>query len=111
MDVRFHHEARAEYNALPLAEKLAMRHVIDKLEQEGDRLATPHSRNVVVADRLRELRPRAGRSPWRAFYRRIGAGMVVGGFGPEAQANPRGFVRAVRMAAERLNRVEQGEGR
>ena len=62
------------------------------------------------ADRLRELRPRAGRSPWRAFYRQIrGVIFVVGAIGPEAAVKPRDFVRAVRRAEDRLNKIEQDE--
>lgn len=48
-----------------------MQDALKKLEQYGDRLPFPHSSKVVGRD-LRELRPRAGRSPWGAFYRRIG---------------------------------------
>lgn len=63
MDVAFHPEAAAELGALPDPEKLAMDHAIEKLEALGDRLPFPHTSAVKGADRLRELRPRAGRSP------------------------------------------------
>lgn len=33
---------------------------------------------------LRELRPRAGRSPWRAMYQRVGDVFVIAAIGPEA---------------------------
>ncbi len=111
MDVRFHHAARPEFNAMPTAEQVAMRRVLELLRQEGDQLGAPYSSNVEGADRLRELRPRAGRSPWRAFYRRIGERMRVGAFGPEALSNPPGFRRAMRAAEERLNRIEGGVDR
>jgi hypothetical protein len=52
---------------------------------------------------LRELRPHAGRSPWRAFYRRVDAEIVIGAIGPEAQVDPRGFRRAVSAALSRLD--------
>lgn len=104
MLVRFTHEARREFHALPQAEKAALRNAVGKLEHAGEVLAYPHSSQVRNATNLRELRPRAGRSPWRAFYRRIGDEIVIGAFGPEAQADPLGFERAVRAAEERLDR-------
>jgi hypothetical protein len=106
MLVRFTHEARREFHAMPLAEREAMRNAIGKLEQAGETLAYPHSSHVRGVVSLRELRPRAGRSPWRGFYRRIGDEIVVGAFGPEAQADPAGFARAIRAAEERLTALE-----
>lgn len=106
MLVRFTHDARREFHALPPAEKEAMRNAIGKLEQAGEALAYPHSSRVRGAANLRELRPRAGRSPWRGFYRRIGAEIVIGAFGPEAQADPPGFGRAVHAAKSRLDTDE-----
>jgi hypothetical protein len=55
---------------------------------------------------IRELRPRAGRSPWRALYRRVTDGLVVLAIGPEAQHDKRGFDRAVRLAEERLREIK-----
>lgn len=106
MLVRFTHDARREFHALPLAEKDAMRNAIGKLEQAGEELAYPHASRVRGAANPRELRPRAGRSPWRGFYRRIRDEIVIGAFGPEAQADPPGFARAVRAAEERLDAYE-----
>jgi hypothetical protein len=83
-----------------------MRNAIGKLEDGGDEMPFPHSSSVRGAVNLRELRPRAGRSPWRAFYRRVGDEVVIGAFGSEAQADPRGFARAVRAATERLDAVQ-----
>ena len=112
MVVRFHFIARQEFNEiLPPAEKDAMVHVIELLEENGDRLGHPYTSDVRIAANLRELRPRAGRSPWRAFYRRIGDLIYVGAFGPEAQSNPRGFGQAVRAAEARLDEVEMGRER
>jgi hypothetical protein len=108
MLVRFAAAARPEFHALPPAEKEAMRNAIGKLEQAGEALAYPHSSRVRGAANLRELRPRAGRSPWRGFYRRIGTEIVIGAFGPEAQVDPPGFTRAVRMAEDRLAAIEAG---
>jgi hypothetical protein len=67
------------------------------------RLGYPHSSRVRGAADLRELRPRAGRSPWRAFYRRIGEEMIVAAFGPEAGVDPLAFERAVSTAVRRLD--------
>lgn len=106
MLVRFTHDARREFHALPPAEREAMRNAIGKMEEGGDVLPYPHSSSVRGAENLRELRPRAGRSPWRGFYRRIGAEIVIGAFGPEAQADPLGFTRAVRAAEKRLAAAE-----
>lgn len=75
MLVRFTHEARRKFHALPPGEKEAMRNAVGKLEQAGEKLAYPHSGSVRGATNLRELRPRAGRSPWRAFYRGRRGGM------------------------------------
>lgn len=70
-------------------------------------LGYPHTSAVRGAQGLRELRPRAGRSAWRALYRQIGQVFVVAAIGPEAQCGPRGFDRAVRRALERLSKVEE----
>ncbi len=58
------------------------------------------------ADRLRELRPRGGRSPWRAFYRQVGDEFVVAAVGPEAEVDQLGFAAACRRAKARLAEME-----
>lgn len=83
-----------------------MQHAFEKLEAVGERLGHPHSSAVKGAEGLRELRPRGGRSPWRAFYRRIEDVMVVAGIGPEAEVDKRGFGRAVKEATDRLSNLE-----
>lgn len=92
---------------MPGAERDAMAEAIEKLELFGDQLGHPHTSQVRGAGSLRELRPRAGRSPWRAFYRRAGPIIVVGAFGPEALVDRRGFDRAVSLANERIAEVER----
>jgi hypothetical protein len=99
--VVIHAEADAELFRLPDAEAVAVRHGLDKLRVLGDQLRFPHQSKVRGSD-LRELRPRGGRSPWRALYRRVGDAFVVGAIAPEAMADPRGFQRAVRAAERRL---------
>lgn len=107
MNVDVHPEAEEELQALPAAEVAAMQHAFEKLEAYGDQLPFPHSSRVKGAARLRELRPRAGRSPWRAFYRRILGTLVIGAIGPEAHVDPRGFGRAIRAAEARLTQFEE----
>jgi hypothetical protein len=99
-------EAQAELRALPVTERVAVLNAAKKLEALGHDLGYPHSSAVRDADRLRELRPRGGRSPWRAFYRRLGDAFVVAAVGPEAEADPRGFKRAVAAAEKRIEEVE-----
>lgn len=88
-----------------------MQNAFDKLEAAADQLGFPHSSNVEGAERLRGLRPRSGRSPWRAFYRRIGDTMVIGAIGPEANNDQRRFRAAVQAAMDRLAQVEREAGR
>lgn len=106
MDVRYHPKAEAELDGLPTGEKIAMLSAAEKLRALGDQLPYPHSSDVRGAAKLRELRPRAGRSPWRALYRRISNVMVIGAIGPEAESDRKGFARAVKLAEKRLGEVE-----
>ena len=103
--VSLHPLAEAELQRLPAAERVAVLNAAQKLEALGPDLGYPHSSAVRDADRLRELRPRAGRSPWRGFYRRLGDVFVLAAVGPEAEVDPRGFKRAVVAAEERLEEV------
>ena len=109
MKVEVHPAAEEELQTLPTAERHAMEAAFEKLEVYGDLLPFPHTSKVKGARALRELRPRAGRSRWRAFYRRFGDRLMIGAFGPEANVDPPGFRRAVRLAEERLSQIEQGE--
>jgi phage-related protein len=99
-------EADQELHELPAREGQAMINALEKLRQLGIDLDWPHS-SQVRGSRLRELRPRQGRSPWRAFYTRSGDLMVVGAIGPEAQHDQRGFDRAVRIAEERIETFQR----
>jgi hypothetical protein len=98
--------AEGELRRIPAAERVAVPHAAEKLGALGPGLGYPHSSAVRDADRLRELRPRAGRSPWRGFYRRFGDVFVLAAGGPEAEADPHGFKRAVLAAEEGLAEVE-----
>ncbi|MGH3321215.1 MAG: type II toxin-antitoxin system RelE/ParE family toxin [Streptosporangiaceae bacterium] len=93
-------QAAEEINKLPAGERTALVHAMEKLEVAGPR---PHTSAVQGASgELRELRLRAGRSPWRGLYRRVGEVLVLAAIAPEAQRDPRGFRRAARRAAARL---------
>jgi hypothetical protein len=83
-------EAERERAALPNSERAALINADAKLGAYGPRLGYPHTSAVRGAERLRELRPLAGRSPWRALYRQVGEVFVIAAVGPEAQADPRG---------------------
>lgn len=103
----FHPEAEAELDALPTKERVAVMHAVEKLAAVGPALPFPHQSKVKGAEGLRELRPRGGRSQWRALYGRVGDAFVIAAVGPEALVNPRGFRRAVIAATKRLDEVEE----
>jgi hypothetical protein len=108
--VRFLPDAWDERTSLPTLELNAMNAAIRKLQLFGEQLPFPHQSQVRGIANLRELRPRGGRSPWRAFYRRTGRDeFVIAAIGPEAQANPRKFKRATATAVGRLADLEGQE--
>jgi hypothetical protein len=106
MEVAYVLEAEDELARLPPRERAAMLNAVEKLQQSGIMLPYPHSSDV-RGTKLRELRPRSGRSPWRAFYRRLGDVLIIGSIGPEADTDRRGFDRAVDAAEQRITRFEQ----
>jgi hypothetical protein len=100
--------ALAELRRLPPPERGAVMNAAAKLEAFGDQLGWPHTSQVKGSRAgIRELRPRAGRSPWRVLYRRVAGAMVMLAVGPEAGHDQRGFDRAVRRAEERLKEIER----
>jgi phage-related protein len=100
-------EAEKELTQLPLQERAAMMNAVLKLEAVGPRLTYLHSSDVRGSTGLRELRPRAGRSPWRGLYQRVGPEVfVVAAIAPEAQVDHRGFARATAAATTRLSELE-----
>ena len=99
-------DAERERDALPVAERNAMYNATAKLEAVGPVLGHPHTSAVQGSPSLRELRPRAGRSPWRALYRQVGDYLVIAAIAPEARKNPQGFNRACAAAVERLDKLE-----
>jgi hypothetical protein len=66
-EVRYLPEAEQERDKLPGNEKAALRNAAEKLQHIGPALGYPHTSDVRGFPDLRELRPRQGRSPWRAF--------------------------------------------
>jgi hypothetical protein len=102
-------DAEVELSKVPSRERVAVDTALVKLRELGPHLGFPHTSAVVGADRLREVRPRRGRCPWRAFYRQIGAYLVIAAVGPEAQVDRRGFQRAVAAAEARLAEIENEE--
>ncbi len=71
-------DAREEVMRLPVAERRAVMSAVAKLEAFGDQLGAPHTSQVKGSRAgIRELRPRAGRSAWRALYRRVAGRLVV----------------------------------
>jgi len=97
-----------ERNALVPKEKAALINAEAKLAALGPGLPYPHSSAVRGADRLRELRPRGGRSPWRGLYRQVADEFVIAAVCPEAEVDPRGFAAACRRAEVRLAEMEDG---
>jgi hypothetical protein len=78
-------DAQEELRRLPSAERHAVMTAVAKLEAFGDQLGAPHSSQVKGSHAgIREPRPRAGRSPWRLLYRRLGGTMVILAVGPES---------------------------
>lgn len=99
--------ARRERDSLSARERSALYNAVTKLAAIGPDLGYPHTSAVQGADQLRELRLRAGRSPYRGLYRQVGERFVIAAIGPEAQHDPRGFRRACRTASARLNELEE----
>ncbi|MCM1012467.1 MULTISPECIES: type II toxin-antitoxin system RelE/ParE family toxin [unclassified Brevibacterium] len=102
-----HPDAAVEYRRLDAREAVAVDNAIAKLALLGPSLPYPHSSAVRSAEKLRELRPRGGRSITRALYRQFGEVFVVGAYGPEAQHDRKGFAKACRDAELRLNQIEE----
>jgi hypothetical protein len=112
-EVAWHPKALDEKNAIEdVAERVAIAHVIEKLEVDGPALRSPHQSGVMGEEGsgLRELRPRRGRSRWRPIYRRIEEVLfAVLAVGPEAEIDKVGYAKTVRLAKQRLKRLEKAK--
>jgi phage-related protein len=101
-------DAEAERQKLVATERAALDHAIKKLEQIGSGLGFPHSSAVqAMPGGLRELRPRRGRSPYRAIYRRVTDVFVIAAICPEAVKDPKGFRRGCADALKRLAELDE----
>ena len=92
---------------MPATERNALPHAVEKMVAFGSVLGFPHTNAVQGFPGLRELRPRGGRSPWRAMYQRVGDLFVIAAIGPEAQVDHRRFAKAARLAMARLAELEE----
>ena len=108
VEVEYHTESERELNALPAEEKNRDGACGGETKHLGDRLPFPHSSVVKGATKLCELRPRSGRSRWRAFYRPVRNIIIIGAIGPEAWFDRQGFRRAITAAQQRLDALESG---
>jgi hypothetical protein len=107
MPVVYHPQYEVEWRSLPPAGRAALASAAEKLRADSQ-LGFPHTSRVQGSKAaLRELRPRRGRSPWRAPYRRVGGVVIVLAVAPEAERDRRGFDRAVAEAERRLRDVEE----
>jgi phage-related protein len=100
-------EATTELELLPAREQVAVLHAADKLQALGDQLRSPHQSAVKNHGSIREFRPRGGRSPWRAFYRRVADEFVIGAAGPEAAVDESKFRQAASDADGRISRYAE----
>lgn len=106
-DVSWHPEAEGERDRIKdVSERLAIQTAVEKLEALGDRLQFPHQSGV-KGSKVRELRPRAGRSRWRRLYARVRRTFVIVAVAPEAQIDKRRFDRAVAAAEARLSEIKE----
>lgn len=104
-DVLWHPEAEDEAAGLVSKESVAIENAIEKLRSAGVKLDKRHSDHV--GDGLWELRPRAGRSPWRAIYKRIGeTTFVILAVCPEYEENKKGFNKGLKDAAKRFAELD-----
>lgn len=108
MEITYLDGVLEELRVLPIREKRAMSNAPDKLAELGPELSYPHS-SQLKGSTFRELRPRQGRSPWRALYQRVGNRMVVAAIAPEAQSDEKGFERAIITGNWRLELYREGQ--
>lgn len=86
-------------------EHRALLNAVRKLGEVGERLGPPHMKPL-KGDRaasLRELRPRQGRSDWRAVYRRAGDFYVI--LAIDRHKNFESLIERAQARAERYDRV------
>jgi hypothetical protein len=97
-------DAVAELLAMKSKEEhRALLNAVRKLGELGEQLGPPHVKPLKGsrAARLRELRPRQGRSDWRAIYRRSGDFYVI-----LAIDRHKNFASLIERAQARVNRYD-----
>jgi hypothetical protein len=102
---RYLAEAEGEREAQVPREMAALVNAEAKLAALGPSLPYPHSGAVQGADRLRELRPRGGRSAWRVLYRQVGNEFVVAAVCPEAKVDASGFAAAYSAGGDPIGSI------
>src|SRR4051794_16922865 len=110
-DVVYLEEVEEELLRLPKLERTAVIRAVEKLEAFGPQLGYPHTSAVRGHAGLRELRPRAGRSPWRALYCRGGQGFVLPALRPGGVGGPPRVGQAAGPAAARGGSCIAGSAR
>lgn len=83
----------------------AIEQAMKTLRLTGPHLGFPHTSAVRGTRGLRELRPRAGHSPWRVLYQREPGRITFLALAPEAARDPRGFRSACERARHRSPEV------
>ena len=79
-------------------------------EAVSDFARYPATMRDVLAVAILDREGNAGRSAWRALYRRVGDVFVIAAVGPEAQASPREFERMVTLAIQHMEKLsDEGE--
>jgi hypothetical protein len=89
-------EFAAWYLDLGAAEQEAVDNVVEKLELMGFRLGFPHSSDIKdSSEPIRELRPKGGASPLRAFYAFDPGRDAILLLGGDKSGDPRFYARIV----------------
>jgi hypothetical protein len=105
--VRWLDDASAELGLLPPGEKASVLKAAEMLEAAGDMLSYPHCSSARGrGGTVWELRPRRGRSPVRALYRRIGNEFVIGAVA-RSHEDKRAYNAVLVKARSRLDEEQQ----
>src|SRR3954454_4874717 len=105
-DVVYLEGVEEELLRLPKLERAAVIRAVEKLEAFGPQMGYPHTSAARGHAGLREVRRRAGRSPWRIRYHRVGPPFVLAATGHEALSRHREFDQSAVRTAARQYQVE-----
>jgi hypothetical protein len=109
MDVQVHPQVVDDRRTVPEREQPAIAQSLRILRaavERGRELGYPYS-SQVKGSKLRELRPRRGRSAWRLLYARVDNTVWILAIAPEALEDPSGFRRAIARAEQRLESLRE----